>query len=114
MPLAASRKAISSNVRTSRIACSSTGRKPNSAATFRAIALWIQGSADASLRELASIPLDQLPTSYYHLRGRVAWTKAMAFETASAFDRARTELEAARELFRRAGELEYDSVNAFY
>jgi CHAT domain-containing protein len=81
---------------------------------FRAIPLWIERSADASLRELASIPIDRLPSSYYHLRGRVAWTEAMAFEVVGAFDRARSKLEVARDLFRRAGELEYESVNTFY
>ena len=81
---------------------------------FRAIPLWIQGSGDASLRELASIPLDRLPSSYYHLRGRVAWTKGTSFQTSSGFDRARTEFAAARDLFHRAGELEYESTNAFY
>ena len=77
------------------------------APVYRAIPLWIDGSANAARRELSSIPLERLPEAYYHLRGRVAWTKAMAFETAGHFDLARSALEEARDLFRRGGELEY-------
>lgn len=81
---------------------------------YRAIPSWIDGDADRALRQLASVPLDRLPDAYFHLRGRVAWTRAMAFETEGRFDVARVALEEARELFRRAGELEYASVNASY
>ena len=82
------------------------------ASIYRAIPLWIDGSADAALRELSLIPLNRIPARYYHLKGRTAWTKAAAFETAGRFDLARNALDEARDLFRRAGELENESVNA--
>src|SRR5919201_1247825 len=84
------------------------------APVYCAIPLWIDGASEASLRELASIPVDRLSVRYFHLRGRVAWTKGVAFETAGHFDLARVAFHEARDLFRRAGELEYESVNAWY
>src|SRR5439155_25304971 len=81
---------------------------------YRAIALWIQGSGEPAIAELASVPVDRLPATYYNLRGRVAWTKAMALNIQARYDLARPLLEHAHELFRRAGEVEYESVNASY
>jgi CHAT domain-containing protein len=84
------------------------------APVYRAIPLWIEGHARRALRELSSIPLQQVPVGYYHLRGRVAWTRGMALLAAARLDVARTAFVDARDQFRRAGELEYESVNASY
>lgn len=81
---------------------------------FRAIPLWIASAADQSLFELSSIPIDRLPETFYHLRGRVAWTKAMALVTNGRFDLGIPLAAQARDLFLRAGETEYASVNASY
>jgi len=84
------------------------------AAVYRAIPLWIAGLWEQSLRTLSSIPMGRIPSGYAHLRGRVAWTRAMAFETVGQFDQARDALEEARALFQGADELEYESANASY
>jgi hypothetical protein len=81
---------------------------------FRAIALWIEGSGESAIRELSLVHLERLSATYYHLRGRVAWTKAVALQVLARYDLARPLFAEAREVFRRAGEIEYESVNASY
>jgi CHAT domain-containing protein len=81
---------------------------------FRAIPLWIGGDGNSSLHELSSIPLERLPDSYYHLRGRVAWTKGMAFNGLGRVDVARNLFDEARHIFHRSGALEYEVTNTSY
>jgi CHAT domain-containing protein len=81
---------------------------------YRAISLWMARSIPAALQELSSIPLDGIPASYCHLRGRIAWTKGVALEIVGHLDDAGAAFEQARDLFRHGGEREYESVNASY
>ena len=83
-------------------------------AVYRAIGLWVGGSGEASLAELPPRFLDRVPTSYVHLRGRVAWTRAMAFETLGRWDVARSHLRDAVEIFQRGSELDYLAANQTY
>lgn len=84
------------------------------AAIFRAIPAWIDGEPQQALLALASVPFDHIPTSYYHLKGRIAWTRGVALQIAGRYDVARTAFTDAHDLFSRAGEVEYAAVNASY
>ena len=84
------------------------------AQVYRGISLWIRGSGEQAIRELASVPVERVPATYYNLRGRLAWTKAMALQIQAHHDLARPLLEHAHELYLRAGETEYQTVNASY
>ncbi|MGH7484575.1 MAG: CHAT domain-containing protein, partial [bacterium] len=81
---------------------------------YRAIVAWTTGAGQTALQELARVSVTDLPTTYFHLRGRIEWTRAMAFETMGRFDLARTSLGHAISEFRQADEIEYLAVNEAY
>jgi CHAT domain-containing protein/tetratricopeptide (TPR) repeat protein len=74
------------------------------APVFRAFYLRNKGEPQAALNELRTIPLESLPPTYYHLRGRVAWTQGVALDVGGRYDLGRPFLKLAVEQFRVANE----------
>ncbi len=56
------------------------------APVYRSIWLRNQGEAQRALDEASRVDVASLPASYHHLRGRVAWSSAVAFSALGQFD----------------------------
>jgi CHAT domain-containing protein len=83
-------------------------------AIYRGIELRMRGSARDALAIVESIPIEVLPRSYLHLRGRVHWTRAIGADALGRLDFARSEFVAAAALFRQARELEHRTATTFF
>jgi CHAT domain-containing protein len=81
------------------------------APVFEAITVRMQGSVDLALQAMKAISVDALPPSYFHLRGRVEWTRGASFASVGQFDRARESHLRAVSDFGRAAEIENLSAN---
>lgn len=73
---------------------------------YAAILLRVKGSSELALEELVAVPVRAIPDTYYHLRGRHLWTRAVALQNAGRFDLERRDLEASSDYFHRSAELE--------
>jgi CHAT domain-containing protein len=81
------------------------------APVFEAIALRISGALNDALRALREVPTGRLSETYFHLRGRIAWTSGVSFGNLGYYDRARDDHLRAVAAFDRAGEFENLSAN---
>jgi CHAT domain-containing protein len=73
---------------------------------YEAILQRVSGRADACLAVLRTVPIDNLPRTYFHLRGRHAWTAAVAFGTLGRLDAAKAKAREAVDDFKSAQETE--------
>jgi CHAT domain-containing protein len=81
---------------------------------YRAIPMWIRGAGADALRELTVINASTLASRHFNLRGRIEWTKAMAFEVDGRYDLAALRLAAATHIYLDANETENLGANEAY
>jgi CHAT domain-containing protein len=74
------------------------------APVFRALYLRNNDECDAALDALRQVTIDQLPPTYYNLRGRIAWTQSLAWDTLGRFDRGRDLMTRAIDAYQSASE----------
>jgi CHAT domain-containing protein len=76
------------------------------APVFRAFSLRNQGDSAGALALLATIRTDNLPPTYFYLRGRLVGLQGLLEENASRFDRGRELLARSVDLLTEGGELD--------
>jgi CHAT domain-containing protein/tetratricopeptide (TPR) repeat protein len=71
---------------------------------IHAIVLRNKGANEAALDRLRHVAIGQLPSNYYHLRGRIAWAEGVARNALGRIDLGREQLKIAVAQFQTAGE----------